>query len=107
MGCSQEVKDLLKTLYGLSSSESEVLTLLCDGEGRRIEVIAEEVGKDRSTVQRYISKLRAVGLVSRRAETEGRGRFYIYRIDKEKMKKKVKNRLDEWVDEKLEELERI
>lgn len=107
MECSQEFKDLLKTLYGLSPSESEVLTLLCDGKGRRIEKIAEELGKDRSTVQRYVSKLRAVGLISRESETEGRGRYYVYRIESERMKNKVRERLDEWVEEKIDELEKI
>ena len=109
MNCPSEIKQLLKVLYNLSSSETEVMYFLCDNEARASD-IAEELGKDRSTIQRYLSKLRSTGLVTRESAVEDgkRGRFYIYSVpDKEKMKEKVRKRMDEWEGEKLDVLEDI
>ena len=109
MECPTEIKRLLKVLYNLSSSETEVMYYLCDNQARASD-IAEELGKDRSTVQRYLSKLRTTGLVQRESKVdEGkRGRYYIYSVpDKEEMKQKVKERMEEWEDQKLEVLEEL
>lgn len=105
--CPTEIKQLLKVLYNLSTSETEVMYYLCDNEARASE-IAEELGKDRSTVQRYLSKLRTTGLVERESKVEEgkRGRHYIYKVpDKEKMKDKIKDKMDRWEKEKLKVLE--
>ena len=109
MKCPREIKDLLKVLYNLSPSETEVIYYLCDNEARASD-IGEELGKDRSTVQRYLSKLRSAGLVERESVVkEGKkGRFYVYTVrDKEELKQKIENRLDAWKDEKLRVLEEI
>ena len=107
MKCPREIKDLLKVLYNLSPSETEVMYYLCDNEARASD-IGEELWKDRSTVQRYLSKLRSAGLVERESVVkEGKkGRFYVYTVrDKEELKQKIENRLDTWKDEKPEVLE--
>ena len=109
MECPTEIKELLKVLYNLSSAETEVLYFLCDNEARASE-IAEELEKDRSTVQRYLSTLRTAGLVERESITgeSKRGRYYVYEVsDKDKLKNKVKHRMDEWRDEKLEVLDEM
>ena len=109
MKCPREIKDLLKVLYNLSPSETEVMYYLCDNEARASD-IGEELGKDRSTVQRYLSKLRSAGLVERESVVEEgkKGRFYVYTVrDKEELKQKIENRLDAWKDEKLRVLEEI
>ncbi|QKQ98248.1 MarR family transcriptional regulator [Candidatus Nanohaloarchaea archaeon] len=109
MKCPTEIKQLLKVLYNLSSSETEVLYYLCDNEARASD-IAEELGKDRSTVQRYLSKLQSTGLVERESKVEEgkRGRYYIYSVpDKDEMKSKVKERMREWEEEKIEVLEEL
>jgi predicted transcriptional regulator len=109
MKCPREIKDLLKVLYNLSPSETEVMYYLCDNEARASD-IGEELGKDRSTVQRYLSKLRSAGLVERESVVEEgkKGRFYVYTVrDKEELKQKIENRLDTWKDEKLKVLEEI
>lgn len=109
MECPTEIKDLLKVLYNLSPSETEVMYYLCDNEARASE-IADELGKDRSTVQRYLSKLRATGLVERESIVEKgkKGRYYVYSIpDKKEMKQKVEERMDKWEDEKLEVLNEL
>ncbi len=109
MRCPSEIKQLLKVLYSLSGSETEVMYYLCDNEARASE-IGDELGKDRSTVQRYLSKLRSAGLVEREGVTEKdkRGRYYVYSVpDKEKLKGKIKRRMDEWEDEKMDVLKEM
>lgn len=109
MECPTEIKKLLKVLYNLSSAETEVMYHLCDNEARASE-IADELGKDRSTVQRYLSKLRTTGLVKREGKIEDgkRGRYYIYSVpDKVEMKEKVREKMDEWEEEKLEVLKEL
>jgi predicted transcriptional regulator len=109
MECPTEIKELLKVLYNLSSSETEVMYYLCDEEARASE-IADDLGKDRSTVQRYLSKLRTAGLVKRDSKVEEgkRGRYYIYSVpDKDEMKEEVRTKMDEWEDEKLDLLDEI
>jgi len=71
MECPPDIKELLKLLYNLSGSETEVMYYLCDKEARATE-IADSLEKDRSTVQRYLSKLRSAGLVERRSKVEKR-----------------------------------
>ena len=103
MKCPGEIKQLLKVLYNLSASETEVMYFLCNNEARASE-IAEELGKDRSTVQRYLSKLRTTGLLERESVVEEgkKGRHYIYRVpDKEEMKDKIRDKMEEWEDEKM------
>lgn len=109
MQCPGEIKQLLKVLYNLSASETEVMYYLCSEDARASE-IADELGKDRSTIQRYLSKLRSTGLVERESMVEEgkRGRYYVYRVpDREKMKEKIKERMQEWEEERLEVLEDI
>lgn len=107
MQCPGEIKELLKVLYNLSGSETEVMYYLCDEEARASE-IADDLGKDRSTIQRYLSTLRTAGLVEREsAVKEGkRGRYYVYSVpDKEELKSKIRERMEEWEKERLEVLE--
>lgn len=109
MECPPEMKEMMKVLYDLSSSETDVLYYLCNKEAR-VSEIAEDLSKDRSTVQRYLSKLRTAGLVKResKVEEEKKGRYYIYRVpDKEEMKEKVKEKMKEWEKEKYDTLEKI
>lgn len=109
MKCPTEIKQLLKVLYNLSSSETEVLYYLCDNEARASD-IADELGKDRSTVQRYLSKLQSTGLVERESKVEEgkRGRYYIYSVpDKDEMKSEVKERMKEWEQEKMDVLDQL
>jgi len=107
MHCPSEIKQLLKVLYNLSGSETEVMYYLCDNEARASE-IADELGKDRSTVQRYLSKLRTTGLVERKSIVEEgkKGRYYVYSVpDKDIMKDKIQDRMNEWKEDKLDVLE--
>lgn len=107
MQCPTEIKQLLKVLYNLSGSETEVMYYLCDNRARASD-IAEELGKDRSTVQRYLSKLRSAGLVKRESVVEEgkRGRYYVYSVpERDKLKRKIRNRMEQWKEDKLDVLE--
>lgn len=109
MKCPPEMKELMKVLYNLSNSETEVLYYLCSNEAR-VSKIADELGKDRSTVQRYLSKLRSCGLVKRdsRVEDGKKGRYFVYRVpDKQEMKEKIEVRMEEWKQEKFDAMEDI
>lgn len=109
MRCPPDLRELFNTIYGLSGAESEVLVKVCEEDWRTSE-LAEELGKDRSTVQRYLSRLRSAGLVERRSVNEDgkKGRHYVYSVQSgEELKKKVKDRLDKWEDEKMASLEEI
>ena len=107
MKCPGEIKQLLKVLYNLSGSETEVMYYLCDREARASK-IADDLGKDRSTIQRYLSTLRTAGLVERSSVVEEgkRGRYYVYSVpDKDEMKQEIQERMEEWEEDKLEVLE--
>jgi predicted transcriptional regulator len=109
MECPSEIKQLLKVLYNLSGSETEVMYFLCDNEAR-VSEIAEELGKDRSTIQRYLSKLRSAGLIQRETVTEEgkKGRYYIYSVpDKQEMKENIQEKMKEWEDDKMDILEQL
>ena len=104
--CPPELADLLEVLYSLSRPEAELLTYLCDNDAR-ISEAAEELGKDRSTVQRYVSTLQTAGLVSRHSESASRGRYYTYTTDKDRIKEKVRSRLESWEENKLDVLDAL
>lgn len=109
MHCPSEIKELLKVLYNLSGAETEVMYYLCENEARA-SAIAEELGKDRSTVQRYLSKLRTAGLIQRETVNEKgkRGRYYVYSVpDKQELKTRVEDKMDDWSDERISALEEL
>lgn len=109
MDCPPRLKELLEVIYSLSGAETEVLVELCRNS-HRASTLAEELGKDRTTVQRYLSKLRAAGLVERTSVNEEgvRGRYYVYSVpDKEELKEEIRKRLDAWEKERLEVLDDI
>lgn len=109
MECPPKLKELLKVIYNLSGAETEVLVEICKEDSRTSE-LAEKLGKDRTTVQRYLSTLATAGLVERTSVNEEgqRGRYYVYSVpDKERLKKKIRARLDTWEDERLEVLEEL
>ncbi|MFB6207990.1 MAG: MarR family transcriptional regulator [Candidatus Nanohaloarchaea archaeon] len=108
MECPRELKELLDVLYDLSPQESDLLNYLCREEARIAE-LSEYTGKDRSTVQKYLYSLRDSGLVSRRSVTtdKGKGRYFVYYVkDVNDLKKSVRERLQEWEEEKIEALEK-
>ena len=109
MECPPDLKQLSKILYNVSDAEAEVLYFLCGNESR-VSNIAEQLGKDRSTVQRYLSKLRTAGLVARESRNEAgkKGRYYVYSVgDKEELKQKLATRLEQWTEDKKEAIQQM
>lgn len=109
MKCPGEIRELLKVLYNLTGSETEVLYYLCDNEAEASE-IADDLDKDRSTVQRYLSKLRTTGLLKRESVVEDgkKGRSYVYTVpDKSEMKEEIHEKMEEWEQEKMSVLDEI
>jgi len=102
MKCPYELEEVFEVVFSLSGSEIDILMQLCDNPGTPKEV-AEGAGKDRSTVQRYLSSLMKAGLVSReRVDSKGRGRSYRYIVDRDALKVKVRSSLDEWYEDRVE-----
>lgn len=102
MECSPELEELLEVVFNLSGREIDVLIALC-GENLTVEDIAENIGRDRSTVQRYLSGLRKAGLVSVSRE----GRKHVYSVEKSVLKQQTLDRLDSWVAEKTESVKQM
>lgn len=102
MECSPELEELLEVVFNLSGREIDVLIALC-GENLTVEDIAENIGRDRSTVQRYLSGLRKAGLVSVSRE----GRKHVYSVEKSVLKQQTLDRLDSWVAEKKESVKQM
>lgn len=97
-----------KLLYNISDTEAEVLYYLCDKEAR-VKEISDDLNRSRSTVQRYLSKLRSTGLVERRSVVEEgkKGRYYIYSSSTEELKDELKEKLSEWYEDKMEMIDEI
>ena len=75
MKCS----DVCKCLFKIGDHEFELYRLLVK-KPRRVEELAEKLGKDRSTVQRCLNKLVNCGMIKREQVVikEGGGRYYVY-----------------------------
>lgn len=109
--CPEELKELFRTVYKLSDSQIELFYYLCDKEEKRVNEIAEDLGKSRSTVQRLLKSLLSVNIIKRKSQTYSsnkKGRYYLYSVvEKENLKEKLKERVNEWRDEKIEMLKYI
>lgn len=108
MECPPELRQCLKVVFGLSKAESQVMYYLCSHDARTSK-IADDLGKDESTIRRYLKKLQDHDLVAREERSgDEPGRYYEYGVaDKPSLKDRIKQRLDEWRDERVEDLEQI
>lgn len=102
MECPPGLEELLKTVFNLSGREIDVLMALCDEE-LSVQEIAEEIGRDRSTVQRYLDGLRKTGLIERSRN----GRKHLYRVDRSELREQVQHELDAWVQAKEQALDEL
>lgn len=107
MKCPYELEEVFQVVFNLSGSEIDILMHLCDNPGTPKEV-SEGVGKDRSTVQRYLSNLMKTGLINReRVEKEGKGRSFRYSVDREVLSENVKSELEEWYEDRKDLIDQI
>jgi predicted transcriptional regulator len=93
----EKPSDLLCCAFGLRNSELDVYFSLIAGL-RKVEEIAERIGKDRSTVQRVLNKLHSKGLVKRDSQRiERGGYFYEYTAQStEFVREQILAQLEEW-----------
>ena len=86
--------DVLSCILGLSGLEAKIFGLLTEKE-LEISAVARKINRDRTTVQRIVKNLIAIGIVSRRSVALKRGRKFIYRaISREKIKEKLLSELN-------------
>ena len=63
--CDRRVRSLLEVVYDFSDAEIETLLLLCRAGEARVAELSTLAGKDRSTVQRLLTRLTSTGLICR------------------------------------------
>lgn len=102
MECSPELEELLEVVFNLSSREIDVLMALC-GSDLSVEEISEELDRDRSTVQRYLSGLKKSGLV----KVSKDGRKHIYSVDRDSLREEALKQLEIWSENKRDAIEQI
>jgi len=107
-GCPYELKEILHTIYDLSDAETELFYFLCNQGEVKVSDIANQMEKDRSTVQRYLKGLLNARLIKRDSQVNPgskKGRYYVYSlVSKDKLKKRMERRLEEWLKEKKQVL---
>jgi predicted transcriptional regulator len=71
--------DLLRTVFGMSSTELEICLCVMEGGDVTVRELAEQVGYDRSVVTRHLNHLVEMGVVERRRQLlERGGHVYAY-----------------------------
>ncbi|MGQ4910817.1 MAG: helix-turn-helix domain-containing protein [Candidatus Thorarchaeota archaeon] len=97
----EKPSDLLCCAFGLRNTELDVyFTLL--GNSLTVEQVAAELGKERSVIQRTLTKLLAKGLISRKKQQRERhlergGYYYEYHaISRDVVRERILEQLDEW-----------
>jgi len=91
-------EDLVQCAFSLSEFEITIYRKLVEVGPSRADEIAEEIGRDRSTVYRSLQKLMSCGMVFRETRSIERGGYYhVYiPISKQMMKEKLERCVDEW-----------
>ncbi len=89
--------DFLCCAFGLRSSEIDTYFALLS-EPKSVKDIAKDINKDRSTVQRVLSRLLEKGLVVMETKYFDRGGFYheYQAVSTEDVKQDILDQLDEW-----------
>jgi predicted transcriptional regulator len=92
--------DLLCCAFGLRSTEIDTYFALISGP-KTVKEIASRIGRDRSTVQRVLPKLKKKGLIESEERTFDRGGYYlVYRaISTEEVREEILAKLEHWYEE--------
>lgn len=78
-GRDPSLDDLLRTVYGMSSTELEICLCVMEGGDVTVQELADQVGYDRSVVTRHLNHLVELGVVERRRQLlERGGHVYAY-----------------------------
>jgi len=102
-----EFVDLIRCSFELSKTEYSILMyLLTKEKWYTTSKLAEVIGLDRTTIQKSIKHLADKGLVKRFQENLDKGGYmYLYNIkDKEGIKKRMRNLVENWYKEVLTQI---
>lgn len=90
--------EVMICVFGIQRHETRTYRVLCDRPGSTVEELAEELGRDRSNVNRSLSTLREKGLAERsRRLLDGGGHVYQYTATPlPEAKELMHETLDEW-----------
>jgi len=88
--------DVMTCIFGLNDVDVKIFCSIVEKESDVME-LARKIKKDRTTVQRVIKNLIALGIVGRKSINSRRGRKYVYfAITSEKLKEILTAKIDEY-----------
>ncbi len=88
--------DVMKCIFGLNDIEVEIFCNISK-EGVDVKYLMKKVKRDRTTVQRCLKSLIALGIVSRKGLNLKRGRKYVYfSIPNEKLREIFITKINEY-----------
>jgi len=102
------IKDIITCNYSLSSSEYDVLNeIMKHKKGTSIKDLIKRLEKQRTTIQKIISKLIQKDLIKRRQLNLDRGYMYIYLAkNKEEIVKEIEKNVNSYFESLKKSLER-
>jgi predicted transcriptional regulator len=107
--CDKRVRSLLDVVYDFGDAEINALLLLCGAGEARVGEISKLAGKDRSTVQRLLTRLTKAGLVQREARCctgPKKGRYFVYSlVSPSKLRSRMRARTRQWYLDKMAAIE--
>ena len=97
-------RDLLMCAYSLTNAETEIMAILMNKGDSRVEELAAQVHKDKSTVYRSLQKLVGCRLVFKEKRLiEKGGYFYVYKpLPPDMIKEQLKQCANSWHKRMLE-----
>ncbi|MFB6242680.1 MAG: winged helix-turn-helix transcriptional regulator [Halobaculum sp.] len=94
------LQETVETLFGLNERDVETLRAIQEEPGATTNDVAESVGRDRSNVNRSISLLEEIGLVTRRRRIMEAGGFFYehYAESSEDIEALLTEAVEEWAE---------
>lgn len=94
------IESIMNCMFGLKNFETELYFELVNRDALAVNELVSKFAKHRSTMQRALKKLIAVGLVSREQKNIKKGGYYyVYHAAKfEDVKGNIKTSVKEWAD---------
>ena len=90
--------DVIQCIFNLNSQDLNVYKTLKKTDELRVDELAKQLKKERSTVYRSLQKLTCAGLVTKKTKNIVKGGYYhTYHSNSNfKAKETLENRIDEW-----------
>jgi predicted transcriptional regulator len=95
---ASDCKDLVQCAFSLNEFEVEVFNRLTEAGAKRADDLADQMGRDRSTVYRALQKLMACGMCFRETKSIDRGGYYhvYHALSRAELKHKLELCVDDW-----------